>query len=558
MRQQLFFSPTMRDVPSDAEAISHQLMLRAGLMRQTASGIYSYLPLGLRMIQKIQTIIREEMNASGAQELLMPAIQPSELWEESGRLGDYGPELMRLNDRHDREFVLGPTHEEVITTLVRDGIASYKRLPVNLYQIQTKYRDERRPRFGLLRGREFIMKDAYSFSVSDDELNETYESMYKTYERIFKRCGLDFRAVKADGGAISGSAGETHEFQALAAIGEDTIAYSDASTFAANIEIAATAAPTEEAVGVEQDLKEISADNLAAAVSGNSIELRNTLCFVDEKPVLVVTKAEDTVSDVKLSGHFKTLAVQEASSKEVEALFGVEQAYVGPLHADEGLTVVVDHGLTHVKNATTGANAQGQYFTNVSISRDLADADLIDLRMIKEGDASPDGVGTIQFAQGIEVGQVFKLGTKYSEVLKAEVLDENGRSQALKMGCYGIGVSRTLAAIIEQHHDENGIVWPNEVTPFDLHLLVLNAKAEEQVELSEKLYETLQQDGYDVLYDDRKERAGVKFKDSDLFGLPLRIAVGKRASEGIVEVKERKTGVVHEVHVDELAAFLKR
>ncbi|WP_042396849.1 proline--tRNA ligase [Geomicrobium sp. JCM 19037] len=541
MRQQTFFSPTMRDVPADAEAVSHQLMLRAGLIRQNAAGIYSYLPLGQRMIQKIQTVVREEMDNTGAQELLMPAIQPAELWEESGRLQDYGPELVRLHDRHERPFVLGPTHEEVITSLVRDGVTSYKRLPMNLYQIQTKYRDERRPRFGLLRGREFIMKDSYSFSITEEELDEEYWRMFATYERIFSRLGLNFRAVEADGGAISGSSGQTHEFQALADIGEDTIAYSDGSNFAANIEIAATHPPSTDRVGEEQPLLKTALTTVEN--QEQSAVVTSTLFFVEDAPVLAVAQKGDDISDVKLGAAIGSIDVVEASIDQVQSLFNVQSNDdLGPVDVPSDVRVLFDHRLEPFESLIAGANETGQAYVHVNAKRDVTDHTFADIRLIKEGDPSPDGKGTIQFAQGIEIGQVFKLGTKYSETLKAEVLDDNGRSTPLTMGCYGIGISRTLAAIVEQHHDERGIAWPKEAAPFDVHLLVLNAKNEEQVALSDTLYETLKTANYDVLYDDRKERAGVKFNDSDLFGLPVRISVGKRAGEGIVEVKDRKSG----------------
>ncbi|QQK76349.1 proline--tRNA ligase [Salicibibacter cibarius] len=560
MRQQTFFSPTMRDVPADAEAISHQLMLRAGLMRQTAAGIYTYLPLGTRVLHKIQAIIREELNRAGAQELLMPAVQPAELWEESGRLDDYGPELMRLNDRHERRFVLGPTHEEVITSIVRDGIHSYKRLPINVYQIQTKYRDERRPRFGLLRGREFIMKDAYSFEPSEEALAHTYEVMYDTYMKIFRRCGLDFRAVEADAGAIGGTGG-THEFMALADIGEDTIAYSDRSGYAANIEIAAVRPPDDTEEGTPAAL---SAENgytsgeAAATAAGQptSAVITGRLFYIDEVPVLILTRGHHEISDVKVGNHFDTLDVEVASDTHVQELFGTSSVYIGPVEAPSNVKVVADQAIRPLVNAVCGGNQDETFYANVDHRRDFDIDAFADLRMIQEGDPSPDGEGTIQFAEGIEVGQVFSLGTKYSEALGAQFLDENGKSVPMQMGCYGIGISRTLAAVVEQHHDEDGIIWPKALAPFDLHLLVINPKDEVQQTLGDNLYEALQTEGYDVLYDDRKERAGVKFKDADLYGMPIRIAAGKKANEGIVEVKDRKTGEVTEVQAENLPAYL--
>ncbi|QQK80226.1 proline--tRNA ligase [Salicibibacter cibi] len=561
MRQQTFFSPTMRDVPADAEAISHQLMLRAGLMRQTAAGIYTYLPLGTRVLHKIQAIIREELNRAGAQELLMPAVQPAELWEESGRLEDYGPELMRLNDRHERRFVLGPTHEEVITSIVRDGIHSYKRLPINVYQIQTKYRDERRPRFGLLRGREFIMKDAYSFEPSEEALAETYEVMYETYMKIFRRCGLDFRAVEADAGAIGGSGG-THEFMALADIGEDTIAYSDRSGYAANIEIAAVRPPDDTEEGTSTALSEekgFANGEAVATAAGQptSAVITGRLFYIDEAPVLILTRGNHEISDVKIGNHFDTLDVEVATDAHVQERFGTSSAYIGPVKAPSSVKIVADQAIRPLVNAVCGGNQDEAFYVNVDHRRDFKVDAFADLRMIQEGDPSPDGEGTIQFAEGIEVGQVFSLGTKYSEALGAQFLDENGKSVPMQMGCYGIGISRTLAAVVEQHHDADGIIWPKALAPFDLHLLVINPKDEAQLTLGENLYEALQTEGYDVLYDDRKERAGVKFKDADLYGMPIRIAAGKKANEGIVEVKDRNTGEVTEVQAENLPAYLK-
>ncbi|AXF55105.1 proline--tRNA ligase [Salicibibacter kimchii] len=560
MRQQTFFSPTMRDVPADAETISHQLMLRAGLMRQTAAGIYTYLPLGTRVLHKIQAIIREEMNRAGAQELLMPAVQPAELWEESGRLDDYGPELMRLNDRHDRRFVLGPTHEEVITSVVRDGIHSYKRLPINVYQIQTKYRDERRPRFGLLRGREFIMKDAYSFETSEEALAETYEVMYDTYKHIFRRCGLDVRAVEADAGAIGGTGG-THEFMALSDVGEDTIAYSDHSDYAANIEIAAVSPPdreqegTSEALSVEKGYKSGEAAATAAGLPMSSV-ITGRLFYIDKAPVFILTRGNHEISDVKVSNHFDTLDVEMATGTQVHEQFGTSSAFIGPVEAPSNVTIVADQSIRPLVNAICGGNQDEAFYVNVDHRRDFHVDVFADFRIIQEGDPSPDGEGTIQFAEGIEVGQVFSLGTKYSEALGAQFLDENGKSRPMQMGCYGIGVSRTLAAVVEQHHDEDGIIWPKAIAPFDLHLLVINPKDEAQLTIGDNLYEALQAEGYDVLFDDRKERAGVKFKDADLYGIPIRVAAGKKASEGIIEVKDRKTGEVTEVQAENLSAYL--
>ncbi|SFL75950.1 proline--tRNA ligase [Salibacterium qingdaonense] len=562
MRQQFLFSPTLRDVPQGADIPSHQLMLRAGLIRQTASGIYSYLPLGKRVLNHVEKIIREEMNNSGAQEILMPAVQPSELWEESGRLDDYGPELMRLNDRNDRQFVLGPTHEEVITSLVRDELNSYKKLPVNLYQIQTKYRDERRPRFGVLRSREFIMKDAYSFNPDTESLAQSYDAMYEAYSNIFRRCGLDFRAVKADAGAIGGKGG-THEFMVLSDVGEDTIAYSDASDYAANLEIAdlpdtfaESAVPEEEAKSVHTpDAR--SMDDVSAQLFLPLDQLiKSVLFIVDDEPVLFICRGDHELNDVKIGNALDAGTTRLAEEEEIRNLFDTEPGFIGPAGIPENVKVMADYAVKSISSGVCGANKIDTHLLHVHPERDMNIDQYGDFRFVKEGDPAPDGEGTIQFAKGIEVGHVFKLGTKYSEALGAYYLDENGSSRPLLMGCYGIGVSRTLAAIIEQHHDEDGLIWPRSVAPFDLHLLVLNSKQEDQLNLGETLYENLRQHGYDVLFDDRKERAGVKFKDGDLIGLPVRITCGKKADEGIVEVKERRTGEMEEVHVENLAAYL--
>ncbi|KHF39744.1 proline--tRNA ligase [Halalkalibacter okhensis] len=563
MRQRNYLTPTLRDVPADAEIKSHQLMLRSGLIRQTASGIYSYLPLGKKVLRKVEEIIRSEMDEAGGQEVLMPAIQPAELWEESGRLGDYGPELMRLKDRHDRDFVLGATHEEVITTLVRDDVKSYKKLPMNLYQIQTKYRDERRPRFGVLRSREFIMKDAYSFDTSQEGLDKSYQDMYSAYQNIFSRCELDFRAVEADSGAIGGT--DTHEFMVLSEIGEDTIAYSDQSDFAANIEIAPVHAKYEKASADPLELEKVDTPNtktiadLTSFLQVNSNETIKSLLFiVNEEPVLVLVRGDHEVNEVKVGNVLGKAVVELATPEQTARILGCETGYIGPIDVPNSVKIIADHAVEFVTNGVCGANEKDKHYKNVNPGRDFAVAGYEDLRLIQEGDPSPDGKGTIQFAKGIEVGHVFKLGTKYSEALGATFLDENGKTQSLIMGCYGIGVSRTVAAIVEQHHDENGIVWPASVAPFDLHLVTINVKDEGQRNLGEELYQTLKQERYDVLFDDRPERAGVKFKDSDLLGLPIRIGVGKKAAEGIVELKIRKTGEMIEVHISDLLDTLKK
>ncbi|GAE24290.1 prolyl-tRNA synthetase [Halalkalibacter wakoensis JCM 9140] len=468
---------------------------------------------------------------------------------------------MRLKDRHERDFVLGATHEEVITTLVRDDVKSYKKLPMNLYQIQTKYRDERRPRFGVLRSREFIMKDAYSFDTSQEGLDKSYQDMYNAYTNIFSRCELDFRAVEADSGAIGGT--DTHEFMVLSDIGEDTIAYSDQSNFAANIEIAPVRVNYEHSQEALLELEKVDTPNtrtIDELTTFLSVEAKQTikslLFIVNEEPVLVLVRGDHEVNEIKVGNVLGKTAVELATPEQAASILGCETGYIGPVDIPDSVTVIADQAVEFMRNTVCGANEKDKHFINVNPGRDFAVSRYEDLRFIQEGDPSPDGNGTIQFAMGIEVGHVFKLGTKYSEALGAMYLDENGKNQTMIMGCYGIGVSRTVAAIVEQHQDENGIVWPASVAPFDLHLVTINVKDEAQKNLGEELYEQLKKERFDVLFDDRPERAGVKFKDSDLLGLPVRIAVGKKAAEGIVEVKMRKTGEMMEVHVSELVKTL--
>ncbi|MDL0434203.1 MULTISPECIES: proline--tRNA ligase [unclassified Niallia] len=560
MKQSKMLIPTLREVPADAEIKSHQLLLRAGYIRQNASGIYSYLPLANKVLKKIEQIIREEMDNSGSVELLMPAMQQAELWQESGRWYSYGPELMRLNDRNNREFALGATHEEVITSLIRDEIKSYKRLPLSLYQIQTKFRDEKRPRFGILRGREFIMKDAYSFHSSHESLGEVYDAIFQAYCNIFERCGLNYRAVIADSGAMGGK--DTHEFMALSDVGEDTIAYSTESNYAANIEMAPVLAVYEKEDTPQGELEKVKTENVKTIeqvsaflnVSENKC-IKSLLFKVDDKHVLVLVRGDHEVNDIKLKNLLEASTVELADASETKNILGCSVGSLGPIGVKD-VEVIADNAVQYVVNGVCGANEEDYHYTNVNPERDFAVSQYADLRFIQEGDVSPDGKGTIVFAKGIEVGHVFKLGTRYSEAMGASYLDENGRSQSIIMGCYGIGVSRTMAAIVEQFNDERGIVWPKAIAPFDLHLITVNAKDEAQTELTDKLYNSLKQNRYDVLVDDRAERAGVKFADSDLIGLPIRITVGKKAAEGIVELKERSSGEVHEVHVDNLLETL--
>lgn len=562
MKQSMTFIPTLREVPADAEIRSHQLLLRAGYIRQTASGVYSYLPLGKKVLQKIEAIVREEMDGAGAIELLMPALAPAELWQESQRWYTYGPELMRLKDRHDRDFVLGATHEEVITSLVRDEIKSYKRLPLTLYQIQTKFRDEQRPRFGVLRGREFIMKDAYSFHTSHESLDEVYEKLFTAYSNIFRRCGLNFRAVIADSGAMGGK--DTHEFMVLSDVGEDTIAYSDSSDYAANIEMAPVTVKPEKSAATAEDLDKVETPNqktieeVSAFLSVAPQNCIKSLLFkVDEKYVLVLVRGDHEVNDIKLKNLYEADAVELAEAEETKRVLGCTVGSLGPVGAAD-VEIVADFAIEGMVNAVCGANEEHYHYINANPGRDFKVTRYADLRFIQEGDPSPDGKGSILFAKGIEVGHVFKLGTRYSELMEALFLDENGKSHPMIMGCYGIGVSRTMQAIAEQFNDDSGLIWPLGVAPYDLHLVAVNMKDENQRTLAEELYEQLRQERLDVLFDDRHERAGVKFADSDLIGLPVRVTVGKKAAEGIVEIKVRKTGESFEVHQNELVQSLKK
>lgn len=557
MKQRNTFIPTLRETPADAEIKSHQLLLRAGFIRQNASGIYSFLPLGNKVLKKVEEIVREELDAAGAVEMLMPALQPSELWKESGRWGTYGPELMRMRDRHDREFALGATHEEVITSLVRDEIKSYKRLPLTMYQIQTKFRDEKRPRFGLLRGREFIMKDAYSFHSSSESLDQTYDALFQAYSKIFSRCGLNFRAVIADSGAMGGK--DTHEFMVLSEVGEDTIAYSDKSDYAANIEMAEVVDSYTQSDDEMLELEKVSTpesksiDEVSSFLSIEKDQCVKSLLFkVDDDYVLVLSRGDHEINDIKVKNLLNASVVELASAEETKELIGCEIGSIGPCSLDKDVKIVADQAVKYIRNGVAGANEAGYHFTNVNPERDFEVSQYADLRFIQEGDPSPDGNGTIVFAKGIEVGHVFKLGTRYSDALGSSFLDENGRSQSIIMGCYGIGVSRTLAAVAEQFNDDNGLVWPTNLSPYDLHLIPINMKDEAQAILANELYDTFKKNRYDVLMDDRAERPGVKFADSDLIGLPIRITVGKKAGEGIVEVKVRSTGEMLEVHRDEL------
>jgi len=559
MKQSKVFIPTMKEVPAGAEALSHRLLLKAGLIKQSTSGIYSYLPIAARVLNNIETIVREEMERIDAVEILMPALQPSELWEESGRWSAYGPELMRLQDRNGRQFALGPTHEEVVTSIVRDELKSYKQLPMTLFQIQSKFRDEKRPRFGLLRGREFIMKDAYSFHADEASLDEAYEDMYHAYGRIFNRVGINARPVVADSGAIGGS--HTHEFMALSEIGEDTIVYSEQSDYAANIEKAEVVYHPNKKHEDVQPLTKIetpnvhTAQDLATFLNKPLDEITKSMIFnVDGEFILVLVRGHHEINDIKLKAYFGTDNVELATEDEIINILGAKPGSLGPVF-DKDIKIYADNFIQDLNNIVVGANEDGYHLLNANVNRDFEVEAYGDFRFILEGELLADSSDKAHFAEGIEVGQVFKLGTKYSESMNATFLNDQGRAQPLLMGCYGIGISRTLSAIVEQNNDENGIIWPKSVTPFELHLITINPKKDDQRELADQLYTQLKEN-YDVLYDDRKERAGVKFNDADLIGLPIRIVVGKNAAEGIVEVKRRDTGDSEDVHIDNLINYV--
>ena len=548
MRTSNFLIATQKETPADAEVISHQLMLRAGLIRKLASGLYTWLPLGLRVLRKVEAIVREEMDKSGAQELSMPVMQPAELWQESGRWEQYGPELLRIRDRHERDFCLGPTHEEVITDLVRNEIKSYKQLPINLYQIQTKVRDEIRPRFGIMRSREFLMKDAYSFHASQASLEETYQVMHQTYSNIFTRLALEFRPVIADTGSIGGSA--SHEFHVLANSGEDDIAFSDTGSYAANVEMAEAIAPAHERPAPGAECKEVAtpgvksieelAKFLAIAPAG-AVKTLLVAAETEGELVALVLRGDHQLNPIKaekLPGIASPLRM--ASEEEVRAACGAGFGSLGPVGLK--LPLVVDRSAACLADFSCGANRDGFHLTGANWERDCPLGRVEDLRKVEEGDPSPDGNGTLQIKRGIEVGHIFQLGTKYSEAMSARVLDETGRNVTMIMGCYGIGVSRIVAAAIEQNHDDSGIIWPASMAPFQLAIIPLNMhKSPEVAVCAEELYQALTDAGVDVLLDDRNERPGVKFADMELIGIPHRIVVGERAlAENNLEYKGRR------------------
>ena len=547
MRLSQFPLSTLKETPADAEIISHQLMMRAGMLRKQAAGIYSWLPLGLRVLRKVEAIVREEMERAGALELLMPAVQPAELWEESGRWEKYGPELLRFHDRHQREFCFGPTHEEIITDIVRREIRSYKQLPVNYYQIQTKFRDEIRPRFGVMRAREFLMKDAYSFHSDQASLEQTYRLMYDTYSRIFTRLGLEFRAVQADSGAIGGSV--SHEFHVLADSGEDAIAFSDSGEYAANIERAEAIAPTGQRTAPTADMTVIDTpgqhtiDELCTFLNTRADRCLKTLLVqgTNSDVVALVLRGDHELNVIKAEQlHAVAAPLQFASEQQIRQAAGCGAGSLGPV----GLTtaVIVDHAAAHLSDFICGANEDGKHLTGVNWERDLPAPMSVDLRNVVDGDPSPDGNGTLAIARGIEVGHIFQLGNKYSEAMKATVLDEQGKEQTMTMGCYGIGVSRIVAAAIEQNNDDNGMIWPDAIAPYQVALLPMNMKKSLRIrEATDALYEELLSAGFEVLLDDRPVRPGVMFSDMELIGIPHRIVIGeKNLDQDMLEYKSRR------------------
>lgn len=547
MRTSELLAPTLRETPAEAEIVSHQLLLRAGFIRKAAAGIYTYLPLGRRVLAKLEGIIREEMDRAGGQELVLPIIQPAELWQESGRWEVYGEEMFRLRDRHQRQFCLGPTHEEIITALVRSEVNSYKQLPLLLYQIQNKYRDERRPRFGLLRGREFIMKDLYSFDRDQEGLNQSYAKMYQAYTNVFRRCGLNFRPVQADTGAIGGN--YSHEFMALASTGEAVLVYCRECDYAANVEIAAARALPKPVAETPQSIKEVATPGqktvaeVSAFLGITPDRLIKTVFYeADGQLIAVLVRGDRELNEVKLQNFLGCRRLSLADPEKVAAATGATVGYVGPVGL-EGVPIYADAEIPYLVNAVAGANRDGYHLTGVNPGRDFRADTYADLRQVEAGEPCPQCGSPLNQARGIEVGQIFQLGTKYSEALGATYTDEQGREHPIVMGCYGIGVSRTMAAIVEQHHDEHGIIWPLSVAPYEVAIVPASLKDEAQREIADSLYKELIAAGVEVVYDDRDERAGMKFVEADLIGYPLRLTVGKKTvAQGTIDVKWRHEG----------------
>lgn len=567
MRTSQYFIPTLKESPADAAIISHQLMLRAGMIRKLAAGLYSWLPLGLRVLRKVEAVVREEMNNAGAQELLMPAVQPAELWEETGRWQQYGPELLRVTDRHKRQFCIGPTHEEVITDLVRHELKSYKQLPTTLFQIQTKFRDEIRPRFGIMRSREFIMKDAYSFHSSQPCLQKTYEIMYDSYARIFSRLGLKFRAVQADTGSIGGNA--SHEFHVLADSGEDAIAFSNESDYAANVELAEAVTneqcpPPAQQVTTIETPNQHSIDEVSQFLKVDSTKILKTLLVTaseetDADIVALVLRGDHELNELKAE---KLALVAEplcfANDEEIKTAAACNAGSIGPVGLS--IPIIVDRSAALCSDFVCGANINGQHLAGVNWDRDIKATAIEDIRNVMDGDLSADGKGTLSIKRGIEVGHIFQLGKKYSQAMNASVLDTNGKTEIMSMGCYGIGISRVVAAAIEQNHDDNGIIWPTALAPFKVGIVPMNLHKSERVkQAAEKLYTDLINAGIEVLFDDRKERPGVMFANMELIGIPYRIVIGERSlDKGVFEFKGRTDSEAQEIPVNDIVDYIKK
>ncbi|MGM0437456.1 MAG: proline--tRNA ligase [Bacillota bacterium] len=556
MKMSKFYLPTLKETPSEADVTSHKLMLRAGMIRKLSAGVYSYLPLAFRVLKKIEKITREKMDESEAQEVLMPVMQTSDIWKESKRWDRFGPIMVKFRDRKDREYCLGPTHEEAVTAMVRDEVRSYKDLPFNLYQIQTKTRDEIRPRFGLLRTREFIMKDAYSFDRDYDGLDKSYQTMYDTYEKVFSSCGLETRVVEADTGAMGGK--DSHEFMVLADSGEDDIAFCTECDYAANVERAKNHFEKDKEIDQndflnlkKKETPEITTiDQLSEFLNTDTNKMIKSIAIkADGEPVLALLQGNDQLNEVKLQNYLDANQLEKVEEEEFEKLYNSKAGFIGPVGI-ENIQIIADQRIKNVINGVVGANKVDLHYINVNPGRDFEVDAYTDLRTVEAGDKCPHCQGELEIKSGIEVGHIFKLGTKYSESMNASYLDENGKEQPIVMGSYGIGISRLLAAAIEQSHDEQGIIWPKPIAPFDIEILVLGGSEELEKE-SEKLYNNLKNEGFEVLLDDREERAGVKFNDADLIGMPLRIVIGSRSLEKeVVEVRERRTGNDHEFSLE--------
>ena len=565
MRTTQFFLATLKEAPSDAEIVSHKLMLRAGLIKRLAGGIYTWMPLGLRILRKVENIIREEMDRAGAIELLMPAVVPAELWQETGRWEMYGPELLRFKDRHQRDFVIGPTHEEVITDVARREIRSYRQLPLHLYQIQTKFRDEIRPRFGVMRGREFLMKDGYSFHASHEDLQREYRNMHDTYTRIFTRLGLSFRAVAADTGSIGGTG--SHEFHVLADSGEDAIAFCPDSDYAANVELAEGMAPVQPRNARTEHMEKVATpgktrcEDVAALLDLPLAKTVKAIAVMHEEHfLLLLIRGDHTLNEIKASKLPFLNPFRFANDEEVERFLGCRPGYIGPVGIAQGIPIVVDRAVAQMSDFVCGANEAGYHLTGVNWSRDLQEPDhVFDIRNVVEGDPSPDGKGPLSICRGIEVGHIFQLRTKYSEAMKASFLDEAGQPRAMEMGCYGIGVTRIVGAAIEQNHDERGIIFPRAIAPFEVAIAPIGyGKSQSVQDAANMLYAELRSAGIDVLIDDRDERPGVMFADLELVGIPHRVTIGERGlKEGMVEYQERREATATKVLLSEICAYVR-